>query len=49
MVSEVDYGLRGRMFASTSHLKTDHLTFPPVLHDWVIKDLGLVVSLRLRI
>ena len=28
-------------FESALHHNTDHLDFPPVVHDWVIKGLGM--------
>ena len=37
----LDCGLAGTWFAFASYLKTDHLDFPPVVHDWVIKRLGM--------
>ena len=38
VVSELDCGVKSRRFASKSHLKLTTLTFPPVVHDWLIKD-----------
>ena len=39
MVSVLVCGLTGHRFESASHLKTDHLDFPPVVHDWIIQGL----------
>ena len=39
-------GLTGHQFASAPHLKTDHLAFPQVVHDWGMKGLGNGMSTR---
>ena len=41
VVSAVDCEPRGSRFESTSHRKLMTLTFPPVIHDWVTKGLGM--------
>ena len=44
VVRVVDFRLTGHRFKSALHWKLAVLTFPLVVHDWVIKGLGMSIG-----